>query len=623
MGQHSVTLVVGVPVQPRHRLVGFTRLASAATVPPVAGQGDVDDVRPQPARRDGRDGRDGGVRPGHEGYAHLARVLTSTGACWLPSRCPSSRLARASCGSPLVGSSTTSAGSAGRPDVLSEGDVRHRQRVGRRRWGRFRLEDGGEPLKLPPPQGQRGAAHHDATVIDQDFDGAVVPAGPDLARERRGWYAYDWASSAFSATVVTVFLGPYLTEVANRAADGSSRIHPLGIPVDPDSLFPYAVSLSVALQVFVLPLTGAVADRMQHKKRLLAVLAYIGSLSTMSMFFVSGRHYGLGAGLFVVANVALGASIVVYNSYLPQISTPQDRDATSSRGWAAGYLGGGMLLALNLVLFEGHASFGVSEAVAVRISLSSAGAWWALFSIPTVRWLRDRRDATAPRGGNDAVTAATPLVRASARQLAQTVRGARAYPQTLLFLAAYLLYNDAIQTVIALSAQYGKEELGLSQSTLIASILIVQFVAFGGALLLGVLAVRLGAKRVVMASLGVWVAVIGYGFVLPRENPVQFFLLAICIGIVLGGSQAISRSLFSQMIPRGREAEYFGLYEISERGTSWLGPLVFGVVKQLSGSYRLAILSLVVFFVAGACVLARVDVRRAVAAAGNATPNSR
>ncbi len=363
-------------------------------------------------------------------------------------------------------------------------------------------------------------------------------------------------------------------------------------------------------------MTGAVADRLEHKKRLLAVLAYVGSLSTMAMFFVAGKNYALGAGLFLLANVALGASVVVYNSYLPQISTPQDRDATSSRGWAAGYLGGGVLLGLNLVLFQAHDGFGLTEGVAVRLSLFSAGAWWALFSIPTVRWLRDRQ-GSSDRGARGE---SKMLLRASARQLLETVRGARAYPQTLLFLAAYLLYNDAIQTVIALSAQYGKEELGLGQSTLIASILIVQFVAFGGALLLGVLAGRHGAKRVILTSLGVWVAVIGYGYVLPRGDALQFFLLAVCIGVVLGGSQAISRSLFSQMIPAGREAEYFGLYEISERGTSWLGPLVFGVVKQLSGSYRLAILSLVVFFVAGACVLARVDVRRAVAEAGNPVP---
>jgi UMF1 family MFS transporter len=212
------------------------------------------------------------------------------------------------------------------------------------------------------------------------------------------------------------------------------------------------------------------------------------------------------------------------------------------------------------------------------------------------------------------------VVTAGFRQLLVTLRASRAYPHTLLFLAAYLLYNDGIQTVITLTATYGTEELELEQSTLISAILLVQFVAVLGALLLGALARFFGAKRVVLASLVLWTAVVVVGYFLEAGAALQFYLLAAFIGIVLGGSQALSRSLFSHMIPRGQEAEYFSLYEISERGTSWLGTLIFGLTLQLTGSYRSALVSLVIFFVAGFALLAVVNVRRAILEAGNLPP---
>jgi MFS transporter, UMF1 family len=213
-----------------------------------------------------------------------------------------------------------------------------------------------------------------------------------------------------------------------------------------------------------------------------------------------------------------------------------------------------------------------------------------------------------------------PSVTAGVRQLLDTLRAARAYPQTLLFLAAYLLYNDGIQTVIALAITYGAVELELEQSTLVSASLMVQFVAFLGALLFGALARFFGAKRVVLGSLVLWTFVVTVAYFLEAQDALQFYLLAALIGLVLGGSQALSRSLFSHMIPSGQEAAYFSLYEISERGTSWLGPLVFGLMLQLTGSYRSALTSLVVFFVAGFALLAVVNVRRAIVESGNALP---
>ena len=450
------------------------------------------------------------------------------------------------------------------------------------------------------------------------------PAQPSTRRERTGWYMYDWANSAFSTTVVTVFLGPFLTTVTELAAgcelgadscDGD--VHPLGITVAAGSYFPYLVSLSVLLTVFVLPVMGAVADRAPRKKPLLGTTAFLGAGATIGMAFVTGDRYLLGGLLFIIANVSFGASVVVYNSFLPRLAGPDDRDRVSSRGWALGYLGGGLLLLANLVVVqmlteEGNAQRTLDLA---RWCIVSAGVWWAAFTLMPLRWLREHPSAEAlaagPRGN---------LLTDGFKQLGRTIKSLRAYPLTLFFLLAYLIYNDGIQTVIALAAQFGSEELNLPQTTLIVTILIVQFLAFGGALLLGALASRIGARKTVVLSLILWLGVVLAAFWLPAGESVPFMLLGVAIGLVLGGSQALSRSLFSQMIPEGKEGEYYGFYEISDKGTSWLGPLAFGLVFQLTNSYRIGIVSLVVFFVVGAILLALVPVRRAIIAAGNTPP---
>jgi len=443
------------------------------------------------------------------------------------------------------------------------------------------------------------------------------PSHAATSREIRGWFFYDWACSAFNTTVVTVFLGPYLTDITAAAAGGEKEfVHPLGIPVAAESFWPYVLSLSVVLQVLVLPLVGAVADRTSRKKRLLGLFAYTGAIATMCLYFLQGANYLLGGALLVTANVAFGASVVVYNSFLPDLASADQRDDISARGWAFGYLGGGLLLALNLVLYTFRDELGVSEGHAVRISLLSAGVWWAMFTLIPLRRLRDR----SPTHGPAHTGRSGRALAGGFRQLRATLREARQYPRTLLFLAAYLLFNDGVQSVIGLAAVYGDRELGLSQGTRIVAILLVQFVAFGGALLLGRFARSFGAKRVILASLVMWTLVVTAAYFLPAERALPFFALAVGIGVVLGGTQALSRSLFSQLIPRGREAEYFSLYEISERGTSWLGTVFFGLALQFTGSYRVAIFSLVIFFVAGFVVLLRVDVRRAIIEAGNEVP---
>jgi UMF1 family MFS transporter len=431
-------------------------------------------------------------------------------------------------------------------------------------------------------------------------------------RERIGWYFYAFADHAFYTTLLAVFIGPFLTSVAKKAADGHGDVHPLGITVAATSFYPYLISLSVFLSIFALPIVGALADRSAHRRRMLAGIAFTGAAITCCFAIIPKDGYLLGGLLYVLANIALSCASVVYNSFLSQLVGPEERDATSSRGWATGYVGGflHLLLCLVAVIELGDG------APVVRSVMVFAGLWWAGFTVLPLLWLRDR-----PPVAPEPASAADSAWSAGFRQLGSTLAHLRAYPLTLLFLGAFLVYNDGIQTVISIASTYGTVELQLSQGVLALTILIVQFVAFTGALLLGWIATKVGAWKTVLASLVAWTLVILTAFWLPAGKPVLFMLLAVAIGIVLGGSQALSRSLFSQLIPAGREAEYFGFYGISDKGSSWLGPLVFGLVNQIIGNYRAAIVSLVIFFVVGFVMLLAVPVRRAIVAAGNTPPH--
>jgi MFS transporter, UMF1 family len=425
---------------------------------------------------------------------------------------------------------------------------------------------------------------------------------PEQLRQQRSWYFYDWGNSAFTTTVVTLFLGPYLTSIAKAAAGADGRIHPFGLSIDPRSLWSYLVSLSVLTQVICLPLVGAIADFGKKKREFLGLLALIGVSATLGMFFVEGTRYLLGGALFLVANLAFGASIVIYNSFLPEIAAPEDRDAVSSKGWGLGYLGGGLLLCLNLYMYSNAAKLGLSDGMAVRISLLSAGLWWGLFTVPAYMGLRNNSVShPLPPGEN--------YLSVGVRQLIKLFRDIRLYPQALMFLIAFLLYNDGIQTVISLSSQFGSDSLGMSMASLTQAILMVQFVAFFGAVGFNFIAKFIGAKKSVILSLLIWTGALVYIW-LAVSTEREFFIMAFVVAIVLGGSQALSRSLFSQLIPKGREAEFFSIYEISDKGTSWISPLLFGLVMDLTNDYHLAIFSLVVFFIAGLLILLPVNVAK-------------
>lgn len=434
-------------------------------------------------------------------------------------------------------------------------------------------------------------------------------------REIFGWAMYDWANSAFSTTIGTVFLAPYVAALARSAAEaaGTATVSFLGIPVAPDSFLPYMISLSVGLQVLFLPILGAIADYSHMRKAMMRIFATIGAISTILLFFVSGSLWWLGGVLYVIANLAFGAAIVFYNAYLPDIASEDQRDRVSSYGWAMGYLGGGLLLALNLAFYIFSEDIGVPETLAIRINLASAGIWWLGFSFITWKRLRSRKASRALPAGET-------YVGIGFKQLRKTISEIEHFPETLKFLLAYFLYNDGIQTVIAVSSTFAAAPLiqgglELDTSTLTSVILMIQFMAFGGALLWGKLAKWMGAKQSVVLSLVIWSGVVIYAYAgLKGENATtEFFILGAFIALVMGGSQAISRSLFAQMIPDGQEAEYYSFYEISERGTSWIGPLVFGLANQIFGSLRPAILSLIFFFLMGLIILPFVNVNKAIA----------
>ena len=442
---------------------------------------------------------------------------------------------------------------------------------------------------------------------------ATAQATVNDRREIFGWAMYDWANSSFSTTVGTVFLGPYIASLAAAAAeaapDGMARF--FGIPVAPDSFLPYCISFSVGLQVLFLPILGAIADYSHLRKQMMQIFAWIGAFSTILMFFVVGDLWWLGGVLFIIANLAFGAAIVFYNAYLPDIASEEERDRVSSYGWAMGYLGGGLLLALNLAFFIFSEDLGVPGDLAVRINLASAGLWWLGFSFIT--WSRLR-----PRHAARPLPVGETYASVGFKQLGKTFREIKHFPETLKFLLAYFLYNDGIQTVIAVSSTFAaapllRGGLELPQDTLIAVILMIQFVAFFGALFWGRLARWIGAKQSIIVSLLIWAAVVIYAYGgLQGENRVaEFFILGIFIALVLGGSQAISRSLFAQMVPKGKEAEYYSFYEVSERGTSWTGPLIFGLANQMFGSLRYGILALIFYFIAGLILLPFVNVRKA------------
>lgn len=439
-------------------------------------------------------------------------------------------------------------------------------------------------------------------------------------REIFGWLMYDWANSVYYTTIVGVLIAPYLTSLAQASVGDNGIVFSLGPlgAVTAKSLTSAATVIGVIIQAGVMIILSAVADYSNLKKTFMMVLCYIGVAAAALMFFIDGDNYLLGCVLLIIANVCVGSSLVFYNAFLTEITTEDMRDRVSARGYALGYAGGSLMLMLNLLLISKAADIGISTALAVRISLLAAAIWWGGFAVITFKRLRQRKAVRERPAGRSLASLAVSEIGGTLRQLVRL-------KYTLMFLVAYLFYNDGIQTVIYQAAVFIEQELFIARgeaanpSFLLLLFLETQVVALIGALFWERLSRLIGAKFTILLSLVWWSAIVFYAYGFLKE-PNQAWILGAAIGFVLGGTQSLSRSLYSQMIPKGKESSFFSFYEISEKGTSWMGLLTFSVIVASTGSYRQAILAVVVFFVIGGVILAFTDTRKAIHNAGNVTP---
>jgi len=419
--------------------------------------------------------------------------------------------------------------------------------------------------------------------------------------EQRAWALYDWANSAFQCTIIAAVFPVYYSSVAAADLPGAT------------ATARFAATTTIALTIIALlsPVLGAYADFAGARKRLLALGMVLGVPATAGMFWIERGDYRLAEVLFLLGNIGIYASFVFYDSLLPHVASEKEMDRVSSAGYAVGYLGGGLLLVVNLLWILRPHWFGLADAgLASRLSFLSVAVWWVAFAIPLFR-----RIPEPPVHPDAMALAARGAVRASVAQLIGTLRELRAHKQAALMLIAFLVYNDGIGTIIRMGVVYGTE-LGLPSSALIGAIVMVQFVGVPFALLFGRLAARTGAKPSIFLALVIYtiISVIGYRMTTAWE----FFVLAFLVGTVQGGSQALSRSLFATMVPRHKSSEFFGFFAVFEKFAGIFGPGIFALTVHLTGSSRHAILSVIGFFVIGGALLARVDVdagRRAARAA--------
>ncbi len=432
-------------------------------------------------------------------------------------------------------------------------------------------------------------------------------------REVFSWTLYDFANSAFATTILAVIFNRYYAGVVAGGEKGVwIELFGRGWQVHGATLFTWMVSISMILVAVTAPLLGAWADARAAKKRFLGIYVLMGILGT-AMLASAGEGDWLSAGLwFVLANFAFAGGNVFYNAFLPELADPDEIGRVSGLGWGIGYLGGGLLLGINLLMLEAPQLFGVEE-FSVQATFITVAIWWGLFSLPFFLTVRERvRPVTESfiSGAKDSV-----------RRLRVTFGEIRQHKQIWRFLLAYLLFNDGIETVILMAAIYGNQELGMDQSLLIVYFLMIQFTAFGGSLLFGRISGNLGVKQSLMITLMIWCVVLTGAFAVGWTGyPItEYFVLGVIAGLVMGASQSLARTMQALFTPPEREAEFFGFFAVSGRFASVLGPLTYGVVVAITGSLRWAILSVIIFFLAGMALLSTVRTPEAEYARNEAT----
>ena len=420
-----------------------------------------------------------------------------------------------------------------------------------------------------------------------------------------GWCMYDWANSAYITTAAVALLPDYFA----RAVVGEDGINLFGMNVTATTLWGYMLGTAAFLVFLFAPVLGAIADFSSAKKRFLIGFAYIGSLFATMLYFSKSGDVGLTVFLFLGSQVCFVGANVFYDAFLPQIASEDKLDSVSARGYAFGYVGGSLQFGTALALVAMHEVVGISITMAARIGMAMTGVWWAGWTLLTLKYLKEEKmPHELPEAYRNRPKAIAYLTLGISRTISTAKKVGR-FKHLTLFLIAYMIYNDGIHTVTSMATIYGTEELGLTTTELMVTLLLVQVVAIGGAMIFSWLANRMGAKRAVMCALVLWSAVVTYGYFI--HTATEFFVLGMVVGIVLGGTQALSRSLYGAMIPESASAEFYGFYSVFSKFSSIWGPVTFGLIKQITGSARLAIISLMIFFITGLILLGFVDEEKA------------
>ena len=420
-----------------------------------------------------------------------------------------------------------------------------------------------------------------------------------------GWCMYDWANSAYITTVGVGLLPIYFKE----GIVSKEGVIIFGESFSATALWGFMVG-SAALLVFLFaPVLGAIADFSSAKKRFLIGFAYFGSLFATLLYFCRPGYVWIAVVLYISSQVCFVGGNVFYDAFLPQLASEDKLDTVSARGYAFGYVGGSVQFGISLALVAMHETIGISQPMAVRIAMAMTGIWWAGWTVLTLIYLKeDRIDRELPEIYRHQPKIFAYLSLGINRTIA-TAKKVGHFKHLSLFVIAYMIYNDGAHTVTSMAAIYGTEELGLEPTYLMVTLLLVQVVAIGGALIFGGLANLIGAKKAVMVSLVLWSGVVIYGYFI--QTATEFFVLGMVVGLVLGGTQALSRSFYGAMIPENASAEFYGFFSVFSKFSAIWGPITFGLIRQVTGTARLAIISLMVFFIAGLILLAFVNEERA------------
>jgi len=421
-------------------------------------------------------------------------------------------------------------------------------------------------------------------------------------REIFGWAMYDFANSAFATTILAVIFNQYFATVV---AGGERGVDILGLHLHGASFFTFTLSVSMFLSALFSPFLGAVADASAAKKRFLMVFCYVAILFTGLLYFVHEGDHWKGATFFIVANIGFAEGNVFYNAFLPEISNERNIGRISGLGWALGYVGGGTLLAINLIMLRYPEWIGLSKGFfTVQDCFVSVALWWLIFSIPTFMFLQERTGRAPASPKNHLVE--------GYRRLRQTLSRIKSFRELTKFLVAFLIYNDGIETVIVMASIFGADVLGMETGEIILFFLMIQGVAFVGSLIFGILADASGNKRTVMISLVVWFLIVlwAYGLGTVWAPKTEYWMLGALAGLVMGGSQAASRSLQGIFTPDANSAEFFAFFGVSGKFASVFGPLIYGILIATTGSVRSGILSILLFFVAGMAILWTVDEKK-------------